>query len=273
MQLKTLVCWVAGSAAAVLLGACATKLDVPVQPGNSGGVKMVEPAKTELPASYRFSPGDVLTVQAVGRPELTVTNLRVDAYGHITYPYLGQVDVRNLTAQEVADRLSRGLLEGDYYKRVALGVSYVESKDQYVYVLGEVKKPGPIPITGQISLLDAIGRAQGQTYDAEMSTVLWIRGSWSPPGVVRLDLTSLGGRENTGPGLPTLTMIPGDVIYVPDQAIVSVQRFFQRMYDIFRGVVTMETSVVLYDSVERVFSGRYPPPNSGGQTIIVLPGK
>lgn len=271
MRLQKSLYWILAATAAALLGACASTGLTPVEPANSTGAEMVKPAETREQLPYRFYPGDELSVTAVNRPELAVALTRVDPNGYIAYPYLGQVQVKGLSPQQVADLLTRGLKEGGYYNRVVLGVSFVAAKEQFVYVLGEVKKPGPIPIAGSVTLWDAIAKAGGQTYDAEMSTVMFMRGSMTPPGVVKLDLKSFGDPSTTDPNIPNLTLIPGDVIYVPDSAIVSVQRFFERMYDIFRAIVSFETSIVLYDSVERVFSGRYPAKNSG-QTIIVVPG-
>jgi protein involved in polysaccharide export with SLBB domain len=272
MRMRTLVCLILEATAVALLSACAATGDAPIEAANSTGAELVKPAETREPQHYRFYPGDELSVMAVNRPELTVAHIRVDPYGYITYPYLGQVYVKNLSPQEVGERLTRGLQEKDYYKQVALGVSFVASKEQFVYILGEVKTPGPIPIAGEISLLDAIGRAGGKTYDAEMSTVMFIRGSQSPPGVVKLNLAALGDPSSKDPNIPNFTLIPGDVIYVPDSVITSVQRFFNRMYDIIRPVVALETGIVLYDSVERVLSGRYPDPTGrNNSTTIIVP--
>jgi polysaccharide export outer membrane protein len=269
-----LACLISGLIAIVALGACATSGNAPIEAVNSAGTEMVRLSQTQEQPQYRFYPGDELSVTAVNRPELTVGLVRVDPYGYISYPYLGQVNVKDLTSQEVAERLTRGLQDGDYYKRVALRVSFVGAKEQYVYVLGEVRTPGPIPITGGIPLLEAIGKAGGKTYDAEMSTVLWIRGRQSPPAVVKLDLNALGDPRSSDPKILNFTLIPGDVIYIPDSVIVSVQRFFNRMYDILRPIVLLESGIVLYDSVERVLTGRYyanKPGGGGTTTIIVTP--
>jgi protein involved in polysaccharide export with SLBB domain len=195
----------------------------------------------------------------------------VDPYGYIAYPYLGQVYVKDLTPQQAAELLTRSLQKGDYYRQIALGVSFVASKEQFVYVLGEVKKPGPVSITGSVSLLDALGKAGGQTYDAEMSTVLWIRGRQTPPGVVKLDLAALGDARSSDAKMPNFQLIPGDVIYVPDSAIVSVQRFFNRMFDILRAFVLLENGIILYDSAELVLRGAFPRNSNSTTTIVVNP--
>ena len=251
----------------VLLGGCAATGIEPIEATNPTGNEMVEPIKAPAPQRYRFYPGDEISVAAVNRPELNITT-RVDPYGYIAYPYLGQVHIKDLTPQEVADQLTRRLQEGEYYRQVALGVSFVSSKEQYVYVLGEVRKPGPVLIAGSVSLLEALGKAGGQTYDAELSTVLWIRGRQTPPGVVKLNLEALGDARSTDAKIPNLQLIPGDVIYVPDSVIASVERFFNRMYNILRPILLLEQGIVLYDDVERVLSGGS---RGNTQTIIITP--
>lgn len=273
MRTTRVIRLMAATAAAVLLGACAATDTAPIQAMNSAGADLMKTADPAEPQVYRFYPGDELSVRAVNRPELTIASLRVDPYGYIAYPYLGQVQVKNLTPQEVAERLAGGLQEKDFYRRVELGVSFLGSKEQFVYVLGEVKKPGPIAINGSIRLLDAIGLAGGQTYDSEMSTVLWIRGRQTPPGVVKVNLASFGDPRAADPKLANLTVIPGDVIYIPDSVIASVQRFANRMFDILRPLVLLENGIILFDSAELVLRGAYPRATNTNNTntIIITP--
>ena len=261
---RLVLIWVA----AVLLGACAAKGHETIQAANPNGFEMMK-AEPQEPQPYRFFPGDELTIRAVNRPELA-TSTRVDPYGYIDYPYLGQVYVKDLTSKEIADRLAKGLEEGDWFKRPVLTVSFVGSKEQFVYVVGEVKKPGPIPINGSIPLLDAIGLAGGQTYDAEMSTVMWIRGRQNPPGAVKLDLAAFGDPRSKNPNIPNYKLVPGDVIYIPDSTIASTQRFMNRMFDIIRPFVLVESGIVLYDSVSRILFGTYPPTSNSNSTTTVI---
>lgn len=267
MGIVTIVRYLMPAVMAALLAACAATGTEPLEATNAGGGEMVQTAQPEV---YRFHPGDELAVSAVNRPELSVTT-RVDPYGYINFPYLGLVPVKGLTAPEVVERLTRGLQEGDYYKRVTLTVSFVSSREQFVYVLGEVKKPGPIPINGSITLLDAIGIANGPTHDAEMSTVMWVRGRQSPPGAVKVNLASFGDPKAIDPKIPNLRLIPGDVVYVPDSTLASTQRFFNRMFDIIRPFVALETGIVLWNDVELTLRGDYPRNTNNATTIIVNP--
>ncbi|MGH8639574.1 MAG: polysaccharide biosynthesis/export family protein [Burkholderiales bacterium] len=252
---------------AVLLAACAATGTEPIEAVNPSGGEMMKAAAPEV---YRFHAGDELSVAAVNRPELSLTT-RVDPYGHINYPYVGQVLVKDLTAQEVAERLTRALQEGDYYKRVTLTVAFVSSREQFVYVVGEVKKPGPIPINGSISMIDAIGIANGPTHDAEMSTVMWVRGRQAPPGAVKVNMSGFGDPRATDTKIPNLKLIPGDVVYVPDSTLAATQRFFNRMFDIIRPFVALESAIVLWNDVELTLRGDYPRNANNTTTIIVNP--
>jgi polysaccharide export outer membrane protein len=267
MRIVTILRYLLTAAVAALLAACAAPETKPIEAVNQSGGEMVKGAE---PAVYRFHPGDEVSVTAVNRPELSLTT-RVDPYGYINYPYVGQVLVKDLTAQEVVERLTRALQAGEYYKRVTLTVAFVSSREQFVYVVGEVKKPGPIPINGSISMIDAIGIANGPTHDAEMSTVMWVRGRQSPPGAVKVDMSAFGDPRATGAKIPNLKLIPGDVIYVPDSTLAATQRFFNRMFDIIRPFVALESAIVLWNDVELTLRGDYPRNSNNTTTIIVNP--
>lgn len=254
MQVRTFATVVWCLTVTVLLGACAGA-HAPMVATNKTGATLVAETASQPSKDYRFYRGDDLAITAVNRPELTIASTKVDPNGYIAYPYLGQVYVQDLTPAEVAERLARGLREGDYYLRPEISVSLVATKDQYVYVLGEVTKPGAVSISGSLTLLEALARAGGKTYDAEMSQVMWIRGRQSPPGVVKLDLRALGDRKSGDPKIPNLTMIPGDVLYVPDSTLVSVQRFMTRMSAIIAPVVDLERGILLYPDVADFLTG------------------
>ena len=254
-MLRSMGCWLVFGA----LAGCAATGKTPVEATNPQGKEMAAAAQSapEAQPLYRFYPGDQLSIMVLRRPELSVTT-KVDPYGYIAYPYLGQVQVRSLNGAELAQRLASGLQEGQYYNSPVITVALVSSSERFVYVLGEVKRPGPVATSGGLPLLAAIGAAGGQTYDAEMSTVLWIRGSQSPPGMVKLNLKEFGDPRGKD-AVPNLTMVPGDVLYIPDTIIASVERFMNRMFNVIRPVVELERGIVLYPDVERYLQGDYDP--------------
>lgn len=248
----------------LLTAGCARQPSLPSQPQNTAGAQMIEPPSSVASGPYRLQPGDVIDIDAPRRNELDLVTT-VGPQGYITFPYLGALKVSGRTAAEVAEELDQQLVKGGWYARPDIHVSLQQVADQYVYVLGEVKQPGPIAINGSVDLLAALGRAGGETYDAQLSSVLWVRTADSPAGVVSLDLAALQRRD--GPiQLPEFDMLAGDVLYVPDKPIASVQRFSRRLFDVIRTVVELERGLVLYPEVARFLEG-----NTGsGQPIITI---
>jgi protein involved in polysaccharide export with SLBB domain len=205
---------------------------------------------------YRIRPGDELRIDALRRKELS-RSTRVDTFGNISYPYLGEVAVQGLSADELAERLRIQLVSNRYYNNPQLTVSVVASHDQFVYMLGEWTNAGRIPISGQIDLWDAIGKAGGRTYDAEMVNVVLVRSSLQPAAAVVLNLVGLFDPYDSAAvhPVPRFSLLPGDIVYAPATLIADAQRFFNRLFDIIRVPVAMESGIVLYPDVEDVIEG------------------
>jgi hypothetical protein len=87
---------------------------------------------------------------------------------------------------------------------------------------------------------------------------------------VKLDLAAFGDPRSKNPRIPNFKLVPGDVIYIPDSTIVATQRFMNRMFDIIRPFVLVESGIVLYDSVSRILFGTYPPSSNSNSTTTVI---
>jgi polysaccharide export outer membrane protein len=137
--------------------------DFAIPPGDPA----VTPADQEPfnPASYVIGPQDQLTITVVDEPDLTA-QYTVDDGGGITFPYVGRVQAAGLTVMAFQDRL-RGLLEAGYIKRPQLRVDINQYKSQQVFVMGEVRSPGKITLTGTtMTLLEALAQAGSLTSSA-----------------------------------------------------------------------------------------------------------
>ena len=140
------------------------------------------PAST-LKAQYssaKIMPGDVISIETYGAPELTtttptstnapgsvsgsnVTGVKVGAEGEIVLPYLGVVKVAGMTPPEVALYLEKELKEKGILVDPQVSVSLVDSPTRVITVVGEVTKPQPVPAFGELRLLDAISACGGFT--------------------------------------------------------------------------------------------------------------
>jgi len=126
-------------------------------------------AQFNLPMTSYLSPGETGTINVQQAP--TVQTFIVDHSGNINYPVIGRIPLAGLTKSKAIERL-RGLLS-DYMKDPVVNIKIMSFK---VTVLGEVLKPGTIPVSQEkISILDAIGAVGDLTIYGDRKNVLLIR--------------------------------------------------------------------------------------------------
>jgi protein involved in polysaccharide export with SLBB domain len=184
--------WVRGAwATCGLLLAAAS--DLPAQLTDTpGGVAPVE--------QYRIQPGDVLgIVVSVSLPDYAApASVTVGPDGAFSYPVVGEVQAAGKTRREVAAAIRTALEE--LYRKVDVTVNVNEYRTQNVYVLGEVGKPGPVPVLGAtLTLTQAVAQAGGYTETA--AGVSLLRAGEEPRTV------------NRGAG-ETELLQPGDILNV-----------------------------------------------------------
>ncbi len=113
---------------------------------------------------YRLRTGDEVQVEVFRERELSGA-FRLRSDGAIRHPLLGAVRLEGLTVAGAEEHI-RELLAADYLvnPRVALTVAE-PAADLQVLVLGEVRRPGvvPMPPDGRLTLLQAIALAGGLT--------------------------------------------------------------------------------------------------------------
>src|SRR5262249_42873018 len=124
---------------------------------------------------YVLGPQDVLRITVWDHPELTnpsgtaneLSGRIINADGTFFYPYMGNVQAGGRTVQEVRDTLEKGL--GGILRKPQIDVSVLTYRSQRVYVAGEVKNPGSVPITDvPVSIADAIAQTGGLTPEADL---------------------------------------------------------------------------------------------------------
>lgn len=105
-------------------------------------------------APYRVGPGDVLEVVVEGRPDLGRLPT-VQTTGTIWLPRGGEVAVRGLAAEEIAERIAALLVSPDLAEpRVTVRVR--EHHSQFVWTRGAVVRPGRKPLRGGTRLVDVL---------------------------------------------------------------------------------------------------------------------
>src|SRR5688572_4753884 len=114
--------------------------------------------------NYVVGPQDVLTIALFDQPELG-GKYTVEADGSFTFPLIGRVRVGGMTLRDLEGELRRLLADG-FFKNPQVIVSVEQYRSQRVFVVGEIRSPGPYPLTGDMTLIEALARAGSLTPDA-----------------------------------------------------------------------------------------------------------
>lgn len=129
---------------------------------------------------YIVSSQDLLKITVFEHQDLT-TEVRVSEEGKITFPLLGEIEVKDLTSREVEKKIGKELSAGGYVTNPQVTVFIKQFMGQKVTIMGEVTKPGQYEITGPTYVLDVISTAHGTTQNAAYLITLF-RKNKTPDG-------------------------------------------------------------------------------------------
>jgi protein involved in polysaccharide export with SLBB domain len=104
--------------------------------------------------------GDVFVLRIVGEDKLP-TDFTVAPDGSADLPYIKRVNVEGLEPQELAEAVRRKLVEGQILTDPSVSISVKEYNSKRVEVIGEVQKPGSIPLQPGMRLLRVLAVAGG----------------------------------------------------------------------------------------------------------------
>ncbi len=108
---------------------------------------------------YHIGPRDLVAVHVFEEPQLNV-DVRVNEDGTIRLPLVGNVPAEGLTENELAARLKK-TLESSLLQRASVSVEVLEFRSRPISVIGAVKKPGNLDVSGRLTLLEALTAAGG----------------------------------------------------------------------------------------------------------------
>jgi polysaccharide export outer membrane protein len=118
------------------------------------------------PVGYLMGPQDVLKISVVDEgPEMQNQAAIVDADGMISFWALKGIPASGKTIREIQDRIAAMLADG-FIKNPIVRVEVEKYKSQYVQVLGEVRSPGRVTMTGTKTLLEVLADAGSPTSQA-----------------------------------------------------------------------------------------------------------
>jgi polysaccharide export outer membrane protein len=123
-------------------------------------------------SASQLRPGDSLTIAIIGVPDPSTNNVQIDDQGIVSLPYIGTVKASGETSADLTQRIREAYVTKKIYTSVDISVSVTE---RYVYVGGEVQKPGRIVWTPDLTASKAIQAAGGFTLYAKQGDVSVVR--------------------------------------------------------------------------------------------------
>jgi protein involved in polysaccharide export with SLBB domain len=129
------------------------------------GCSRAHPGPPHLPVpaqSTVVGPGDLFEVSVMGEKDIPKT-FRVQPDGSIDFPYVDRLTVAGLEPQQIEDEIKQALVDRKILSdpQVTLVVTQYNSKK--VSIVGAVQKPGSIPWSEGMKLVDAISLSGGLT--------------------------------------------------------------------------------------------------------------
>ncbi len=167
--------------------------------------------------TYLIDRNDVLDIVVFEDKDLSVI-LWVSEKGTISYPLIGEVEVKGLTTYEVEQALEKRLRDGEYLKNPEITVKLEHElmkrySDKEVFVLGEVKRPKAIPILGKyITALEAVTKAGGFTEFAAPNRTTIIRVEDGVEKIITVNLNKVKKGEKS----LDVILEQGDIVFVPE---------------------------------------------------------
>lgn len=133
------------------------------------------PAKLPDPVpSASVGPGDVLEVVVVGEDKLP-KDYEINPDGTLDFPYLKPLPVTGLEPHQIALELRKSLVDQKFLRDPQVQVTVKQFNSKRVYVLGQVSKPGPLPFSDGMTLVQAISAAGWFTPLADTNHIQIIR--------------------------------------------------------------------------------------------------
>jgi polysaccharide export outer membrane protein len=143
-----------------------------VSPGVPAGGERPH-ASRGVPYDYQIGAGDVLQVNVWKEPDVSVPTAVVRPDGKISLPLLKDVSVLGLTPKQAENMITQEL--GQFITGADVTVVVAEINSKKVYLLGAVKKEGPLPYTYRMSVMQAISEGGGLTDYAKRKKIYVLR--------------------------------------------------------------------------------------------------
>jgi polysaccharide export outer membrane protein len=178
-------------------------------------------------SDYVIGPQDVVTIQVFDQADLG-GKYSVEADGTFSFPLIGRVKAGGQTLRGLEQDLKSKLADG-YFRNPQITVAIEQYRSQRIFVMGEVRQPGPVPLTGGMTLIEALARAGSTTATASGEVAIVrtsqgdVRGPVLPDPNGGSDVFRASIKELEGGALSkNLELRDGDTVFVPRAETIYV---------------------------------------------------
>lgn len=178
-------------------------------PAASKGMAPAIPGGVATPLDYVIGPDDVLIVVFWREKDMS-SEVTVRPDGKISLPLINDVQAAGLTPDQLRLRLTEGATKFIEEPTVTVVVRQINSRK--VFVTGQVNKPGPYALSGQMNVLQLIAMAGGVLEYADAKHITIMRTENGKPVSYPFNYKDVIKRKNLK---QNIDLKPGDTIVVP----------------------------------------------------------
>lgn len=140
-------------------------------------------AGDEFASQYRLDSGDHIRIEVYNEENL-LREIVINDRGSISYPFIGDINVRGMTSSELESFITEEL-RGDYLVNPTVFVEITQYRP--FYVNGEVEEPGEFPFQPGITVRKAVSIAGGLSDRGSERKIFVIREQNEEPARIGLD--------------------------------------------------------------------------------------
>lgn len=159
--------------------------------------------------AYKLNPGDAVLI-SVWREDALQKEVRVLPDGSITIPLAGRIEAGGFDAAEVAKQIAAKLKAYISDPNVTVVITSIEGNR--AFVLGKVQRPGPLVMTGPLTVLQALSMAGGLDKFADEGAIKVVRRKGEAQEILTVSYKELISGRNMA---TNIQLNAGDTVLVP----------------------------------------------------------
>jgi len=203
-------------------------------------------------SEFTLGPGDQIAISVWRNVDLD-RSVTLDPSGKIRIPLAGEIDASCMTVSQLNKEIEARLSK--YIDNPFVDINVTSISSRKIHVMGEIRSPGTFSYTEQIPAWEAVSKAGGFTDDANNKNLLLVRvkGGEASISLLELDFEKI---FETGMIKGNYYLQNGDILYVPETNIASVEKFMIRLNNIITPIYTIERMIYLAPDVIDILSGK-----------------